>query len=327
VIIPARNEAERLPALLSSLKRQTLRPLEILVVDDHSTDGTADLARGLGATVLQAGPLPEGWKGKTWACQEGARRAAGDLFVFLDADTFLTPSGLARLARSHGRLGGVLSVQPHHEIKRPYENLSAVFNVIQLAASNAFTIFGDRVKQKRLFGPCLVLGRETYAAAGGHEAVKDAVVENFSLSQIFIVKGISLQCFRGGGVLSYRMYPDGFMDLVDGWTRSISAGARGTAAWVMVGIVGWLMGGLGTFRHLALDVLRGNWEHIPWLVIIYGCFALQARRFFSRAGSFSVWAALLYPIPVIVFVLVFLRSGFYRIARRAQFWKGRSVAS
>ena len=77
IIIPARNEEENLPTLLRSLAAQSVRPGEIIVVDDASTDHTAEVARQNGARVVNSLPLPEGWRGKTWACHQGAQAAAG----------------------------------------------------------------------------------------------------------------------------------------------------------------------------------------------------------------------------------------------------------
>ncbi len=99
VIIPARNEAHNLPTLLGSLAAQSVRPCEILVVDDGSTDRTAEVARELGARVIASEPLPEGWRGKTWACHQGAQAATGELLCFVDADTWFEPGGLARILR------------------------------------------------------------------------------------------------------------------------------------------------------------------------------------------------------------------------------------
>src|SRR5688572_18993909 len=78
IVIPARNERESLPELLSSLRHSDVAPLEVIVVDDGSTDGTAAVAASLGATVLDAPPPPEGWNGKPWACWTGAARARGE---------------------------------------------------------------------------------------------------------------------------------------------------------------------------------------------------------------------------------------------------------
>jgi 4,4'-diaponeurosporenoate glycosyltransferase len=110
VIIPARNEEHNLPTLLRSLHSQSLRPGEIIVVDDGSTDRTADTARQLGATVVPSRPLPEGWRGKTWACHQGAQSARGELLLFLDADTWFEPNGFDGVMSAYP--GGALSIGP-----------------------------------------------------------------------------------------------------------------------------------------------------------------------------------------------------------------------
>ena len=105
IIIPARNEAHNLPKLLDSLKRQTVNVREILVVDDGSSDLTADIAGQMGATVIASQALPAGWRGKTWACHQGALAASGDCLLFMDADTWFEPGGLERvLALGHPAL-------------------------------------------------------------------------------------------------------------------------------------------------------------------------------------------------------------------------------
>ena len=72
IIIPARDEEHNITKLLTSIRSQSSQPLEILVIDDQSIDKTAEVARELGATVIAGKEMPAGWKGKTWACQQGA---------------------------------------------------------------------------------------------------------------------------------------------------------------------------------------------------------------------------------------------------------------
>ena len=93
VIIPARNEERSLPSLLSSLHNQTLKPDEIIVVDDNSEDATAEVAEKGWAKVIHAKALPEGWHGKAWACWTGAKEAQGEILVFLAS---VQPDGLLR---------------------------------------------------------------------------------------------------------------------------------------------------------------------------------------------------------------------------------------
>jgi GT2 family glycosyltransferase len=95
VIVPARNEATRLPRLLEALSAAP-GPVEVLVVDDGSTDGTAAVARAAGATVLSVEP-PPGWSGKAHACWAGAEAARGDVLVFVDADVEVHPNAFRRI--------------------------------------------------------------------------------------------------------------------------------------------------------------------------------------------------------------------------------------
>jgi len=121
VIIPARNEAKRLPALLSSLIHQSVQPEEVIIVDDHSTDETAALASQAGCRVVKSEPLPPGWTGKNWACHQGAQAAQGDLYLFLDEDITIKPKGLERIVDTYHAKGGVLSLKPYHETQKIYE--------------------------------------------------------------------------------------------------------------------------------------------------------------------------------------------------------------
>jgi len=142
IVIPARNEETNIPNLLRSLKGQIKAGDEILVVDDHSEDNTAAIAEREGATVLKSKEMPPGWTGKTWACYQGAQEATGKLLLFLDADTLVEDGGLYQIASCHEKLDGVLSIQPYHKMFRLYEQLSAFFNLILMAAMGSFTIFG-----------------------------------------------------------------------------------------------------------------------------------------------------------------------------------------
>ncbi len=97
VVFLARNEATVLPPQRLPLRDQVAPPLGIMVVDDAFTDGTASVARAYGADVVVSKPLPDGWKGKPWACHQGAWVARNNLLCFVDADTRFEPGGLARV--------------------------------------------------------------------------------------------------------------------------------------------------------------------------------------------------------------------------------------
>ena len=110
VVIPARNEAQRIGPLLESLQCLDYTAVEVLVVDDMSEDETADVARRAGARVLTLDHLPPGWTGKCHACWQGAQHSSGEWLLFTDADTVHAPASLTvALAAATNRRADMVS--------------------------------------------------------------------------------------------------------------------------------------------------------------------------------------------------------------------------
>jgi 4,4'-diaponeurosporenoate glycosyltransferase len=327
VIVPARNEAANLPALLNSLRAQSPPPLEVIVVDDQSSDGTGQVALDRGARVLESAALPEGWLGKPWACWQGARAAAGDVLVFLDADTRLEPDGLARLVDTWGGRGGLLSVQPYHRMGRPYEQLAAFFNVVAMAGLGVFSAWADRVPPLGAFGPCNVCRRADYFATGGHEAARSAVVESLPLGRAFLERGLPVRCQGGRGTVSFRMYPDGWASLIEGFGKGFALGADAIPKAGLVLIVAWLTAGFEALRHLLAAAAAAD----PLGLYVWaGGYLLFAGQFYwmlARIGNFRPLTALLYPVPQVFFLGVFLKSLLDAFVVKRVNWKGRSLGT
>lgn len=300
VVVPARNEGHNLARLLRSIPPGT----EVVVVDDHSADDTAAVASAAGATVVHADPVPTGWTGKAWACATGARRATGDRLMFLDADTWFDPGGFEAVVGEHDRRGGLLSVQPFHVTERPYEVVSAPFNLVGMMGIGAFT--PRRAHPTGAFGPCLVCHRGDYEQAGGHEAVRGEILDDVALSRRFG----SVTCLAGRGAIRFRMYPLGPAHLLEGWTKNIAAGA-GSA-------------GLATATLTFLWVAGGLSSPSAWWA--YAAFTAQWAVHLRRLGRFGVWAAPAHPLLLAAFVAVFLRSLALTVGRRKVRWKGREIA-
>jgi 4,4'-diaponeurosporenoate glycosyltransferase len=326
VIIPARDEGQRLRPTLAALHRQTHRPLETIVVDDHSSDDTAHLARELDATVLRSQELPPGWTGKNWACWQGAHHARGDLLLFLDADARLEDDAIARLLCSHRDSGGMVSVEPYHTTRRPYEELSAFFNVVRMASLNAFIPRWSGIEPAGAYGPCILCDRHDYLRLKGHhhERVRGAILESIPLARVFQDQGLPVRCFGGRGAVSFRMYPGGLRELVEGWSKGFGGGALATRLPFMVMTVGWITGCFGAF----VNPLRAAGLLSPSalvLLAIYGLYAAQIWWMLRRIGSFQHLTAVLYPIPLTFFALLMLRSLVMTYVLRRVPWRGRNV--
>jgi 4,4'-diaponeurosporenoate glycosyltransferase len=320
VVIPARDEEHNLPRLLESLEAQTEPPAEVVVVDDGSMDRTAAVARDAGVRVIEAGAPPAGWLGKPWACHQGVDAASGERLLFIDADTWLAPDGIARLVAAHDDLApdGLLSVQPFHRVERAYEHLSAVCNVVSVLASGMAAPGTPRPSVA--FGPCLLVRADALSAAGGFRAVRGEIVEDAALASAFRRVGRPVRCLGGGSTVSFRMYPEGVGSLVDGWTKNLSGGAARVAPLALLGAVLWVTAGLS----VTVDAVT---EPTGAVLVAWVAVAAQLWWALRRLGSFHWLTAVLFPIPLLAFVALFFRSLVLRLTHRPVSWRGRRIAT
>ena len=320
IIIPARNEEHNLPTLLRSISTQPIRPREIIVVDDASTDSTAEVAEQFGARIIRSLPLPDGWRGKTWACHQGAQVATGKSLLFLDADTWFEPDGLHRvLAEFQNSGGGVLSVAPHHVVGKFHEQFSAFFNLVMLAGTGAFTLRGDHLTPRGLLGQFMLIDRTAYQRVGGHEAVKGRILENFWLAEQLRAAGVQLRCRSGRGVFAFRMYPHGWRELVDGWTKGFASGAGQTPLPILLLVIAWMIA-----LMTALIGIAFTGKPLLWLGAYLLC-GTQIGWLLRRVGTFHWSMALFYPVPLIFYFVVFTRSMQRSRRKQTVAWKGRQI--
>lgn len=322
VVVPARNEADRLPRLLESLERQTRRPDQTLVVDDHSSDGTASVARAHAAVELVTAPdMPEGWTGKCWACTTGARAADGDLLLFLDADVELADDAVAALITTWEAERGLVSVQPHHETDGPVETLSLPFNVVALMGLGIGSVWPPRSGWGAA-GPCMITSRESYEQVGGHAAVRQAVAEDLALADRYAAAGEPVRCLAGGGRVRFRMYRD-LRGIVEGWSKNMATGARRTPLLRGLAIALWITAALAATGALVGAPTTPS-APLPVLVGVYLAGFVQFEVLGRRVGRFGA-AALLWPLLIVFFVAVFLWSSASTFLVRRVRWSGRTL--
>jgi len=325
VVIPARDEEANLARLLPSLFDQDSPPHEVIVVDDQSSDRTAEVARDSGARVVEGKPIPEGWFGKPWACQQGAELATGDWILFLDSDTVMEPGGMEKIAALSADEESVHSICPHHRVEKAYEQLSSYFNVVMLLGMNAFTWKGEEADQIGLFGQAMLISKEQYDAVGGHEPVKREVLENFHLSRFLAEKGYRCRCYLGKGTIWMRMFPDGIEDLMAGWSKGFVSGAGNTPKSALIGI-SFLLSGL-IMGMIALTFLFQASVAVAWAVGgFYFLCVFQSWYLFRQAGNFSPLGAILFPIGLCFYQGLFFRALNCKREGGTVEWKGRHVS-
>jgi len=325
VIIPARNEERNIGALLASLDAQSQPPHEIIVVDDQSEDRTAEVARRHQARVVPGRPLPAGWLGKPRACQQGAEAATGDWFLFLDADVTLAPDALERLAHLTTEKRTVHSVCAYHRVRRPYEQLSAFFNLIMAVGTGAFAWKGFRGRRIGLVGQSLLVRRDHYEEVGGHHPVRGEVLENLCLAKHFAQRGIARRCYLGRGVMEMRMFPGGLPDLIAGWSKGFTNGADQTPPTVLALVSLWLTGLIvAMLLTPALPFADAGGRGL--ILGAYSLGAIQCAWLFRQVGNFSLLSALFFPVGLLFYQTIFLRSVLRARRGGTIMWKGRDVS-
>lgn len=341
VIIPARNEARNIARCLRSVLATTYPRLEVIVVDDHSADGTGEIARAIAAEdpaqrvrVIDAPPLPEGWFGKQWACQTGAEVAQGALLCFTDADTVHGPELLVRSANAlHLRGADLLTVAGRQEMVTFWEKVVQPF-VFALLLSRYGGLEemsrSQTPRNKIANGQFLLFRRSAYDAVGQHASVRHHVGEDLLLAQHLTASDHSVHMLLARDHLSTRMYTS-LSEIRRGWGKNVWAAGRDTlpGGAVVTAVIRLLfpipaLVPLVPTTALVLALAGVAGRNALWFGMVAGTVNLL---FWFGVYSFSRlklrWA-LLHPLGALVFAWILAESAWK--GSRVE-WKGRAYLS
>jgi cellulose synthase/poly-beta-1,6-N-acetylglucosamine synthase-like glycosyltransferase len=310
LLLPVRDEARNLPETLPLLLAQGAD--EVIVLDDGSTDATPQLLpefRGL--RCVQGAPLPEGWSGKNWACQQLAEAASGDILVFTDADVYWEPGALAALlafAEKHDAV--YASVWPRQRTQTLLERLAVP--VIDLVLLGLLPYPLVKNTTDALFsagnGQCMLWTRSAYQQVGGHAAFKGEILEDVRMGQKAKGRGLKLVLALGGELLSTRMYRTR-EELLEGFSKNILA-AHGSRPLLVVSL---LLNTLTYTLSWPLALINPLW-------LVPAALGMFQRALTSYKTHRSPLEAFLQPLVAYPLWRVSLRALLHRGYR----WKGRT---
>jgi len=339
VVIPARNERHNIERCVLAALATNYPAVEVVVVDDRSTDGTGDVTRALGASdsrirTIETPELPEGWFGKPWACIAGARAARGEIVCFTDADARHGSALISRAIRamSDDRLD-MLSVAGTQALGTFWERIVQphVFWMIASRYGGTDSVNRSRrVEDKIANGQCIFVRRDAYESIGGHEAVRDQVAEDVALAQRLFAAGKRTALVLGQRDLTTRMYTS-LAEIMAGWRKNVFAGGREAMPFGRIGQVIFpalllLVPALTIAPHITLAVvLAAGGPH--WLVL--GASTALVAELITWTLVYR-WMgappryALLFPLGALVFAIIALQA----IARGSRVeWKGRAYVT
>jgi chlorobactene glucosyltransferase len=339
IVIPARNESRNIDRCARSVLTAAYPNLEVIVVDDHSADGTGDIARTIARDdprlrVIDAPALPPGWFGKQWACATGAHEARGQLLLFTDADTRHAPDLLPRAVNAlRARNADLLSVAGNQEMHSFWERIiqPQMFALLAIRYGGSEHVSNAKRPVDAIAnGQFILVRRDSYDAIGGHAAVRDRVAEDMAMAQSFVAARRRIALFVANEQLSTHMYAS-LAELIAGWGKNIYAGGRmaalggslGRAAYPLFLLAMPVLGLVPPLAFLAALFGIAGVQWLVWSAIVITVSVLFWAALYRYMGE-SVSYALLYPLGLVMLLVISL--GAVGRGQRVE-WKQRTYLS
>lgn len=333
VLIPARNEAAHIGRMVAALVAQDYPNFEILILDDHSTDDTAQEALTAAAgnphvQVLPGTPLPAGWVGKNWACHQLAAAARHDWLLFTDADVIWQPGALrAVIHHSLGQGADLLTVWPTQLTVTWAERLVVPLMSFFLLGYLPIGLAHDprAIAAAAANGQCLLFTRAAYQRSGGHAAIHASLVDDISLAYRIKQAGLRLRMANGSSLVQCRMYETPTA-VINGYTKTLVA-AHGNSTPRLL---------LATFAQLGLFVAPwllapiaagyGAWMLCLWWFAL-GLLGISIRMQTAATAGLRRRDALLLPLSILIYTYIALHAIWVQLRHGGPIWKGRRVTS
>jgi chlorobactene glucosyltransferase len=337
VVVPVRNEQSNIEACLQGLVGQTypVHALEILVVDDCSTDETAAIVSKLMDShsqirLIEAGPLPEGWKGKSHACWRGAEQAKGEWLCFMDADVTAMPDLLLSAVKfTKAENLDLLSLFPFQEMLGFWERLLMPIAFLSfLFLMDPKRINDPQTKDAMAIGHFILVRRTAYDAAGGHQSIRSEMLDDVALARRFKGEGLRIHLGSGRDLVRTRMYSD-VKALWQGLTRGATELAGGVAVTTLCVFSSLLIGWLPILVPCWASrmILEMNTLSLRGLTIGTACLGsmvwFAAHVVMWRAHRIPLRYLLLLPLSYSALAFASLESIWRYLTGRRQ-WKGRT---
>ena len=334
IVVPARNEAEHIERCVRSLLAQNYPAIEVIAVDDASTDATPQILAQLAAEypqlkVVPGRPLPKGWTGKNNAVFSGVQHAHGAWLLFVDADVTLDPGALsAAYAEIGKRSVKMVTLWARQELVTFWERVvQPVIIGLNMSTDTLLRVNDMRYPDWAFAnGQFILVERAAYDQIGGHARVRDEVVEDQRLSWAFKHAGLPILMMDGTRVLSTRMYTS-LNGIWEGWSKNNFLMLQRKFGFVFLALLAIYTLCISPFWLAIWALIAFKFSHslVDPLLINLGSCALvffmrwRSRSFFPTSLRHYLW----HPLGGLIFIGIVLNSAYRHSQRRGVTWKGR----
>lgn len=339
VCIPARNEEETIERCVTSALKQDYPNFEVLVLDDHSTDGTTAILEELSGIIhnlkhLKGAEKPDEWLGKPWACHQLSRQAKGEILVFIDADVWLEPDVLQKTV-SKLQSKDALTVWPEQKLGSFWEQM-----IVPLVYHTLFTllpaIYVERPprwmpaslqqKMSRKFaaacGQFFAFKRTSYDSIEGHTSVKHHVVEDVQLARNLKEKDLQLQMYHGQSSVYCRMY-NNHSEIWNGFKKNFLSGFNNLAEFFFM----WLVHIVVYFLpvYIGIKAWINDEQILCYLSVITFLIPTLQRFYLAIKFRWNLITPVLHVVSVLWFQVLAFISVLNKLTGVRNTWKGREV--
>lgn len=323
ILIPARNEAARIGNLLQSITEQSYENVEVIVLDDQSSDDTFSIcseyaARDPRIQVVRGKELSAGWLGKNFACYQLGQLAKGRYFMFIDADTKieegLLNSAIHRVKRGRLALLSLFANQTMHTIGE-----RVVVPLMHFILLNLLPLRLVRISKNASFaaasGQFMMFDGPMYQVYHWHAQVRDKVLDDMEIAKLVKTYGLPTETLLANGFLSCRMY-SGYDEAVNGFSKNILAGFNMNVAGLICYLLLVMIGPLFIAYYLSIS-----------LFMFAVTLILLSRIMISlMSGQNVLWNVVLHPVQMVSLSLIAIVSIVRHFTNKTT-WKGRSIKS
>jgi len=338
VCVPARNEERNIRACVEGILAQDYPNFEVIVLDDRSTDSTHEILVSIRSTtdklqIINGSDLPTSWAGKPHALYQASASARGDWLCFVDADTFIAPETLSSCyVKALETKADMFTIMTFQSLGSFWEK--TVMPIVMTALSVGFSprkVNDPNTKDAIANGQFIMIKRSVYDAIGGHESVKDSIVEDKDISEQVKWKGYRLIVADGMKVAKTRMYTS-LSEIWEGWTKNIYLGLRDQTGLLWLGAFGALLAFLASIFLPAWPLLGMNWylNGGDWMALgvvleslMLWAYLIQVRVMIAKKLNITPWYSLTLPLGAGVFGTMMLTSAWNVVSRKGVTWKGR----
>ena len=324
ILIPARNESSVIATTVEYLLQQTYKNFELIILDDNSDDNTRDIALEAGQgdkrlQVISGTVLPNGWKGKNWACHNLAQVANGDIFIFTDADVQWQSQNalnslISQMKGSNTDMLTVWSTQITHTFAERL-TVPLMGMVILGYLPTVMVHYSPFSMFSAANGQVMAWRKQVYEEIGGHQAVADNVLDDVTLARLAKKNNFKIRMVDGNDFIKARMY-DNWDSVRDGYAKNILAGYGSVLGLVLGTVFHWLI-----FLVPYFLLFIPNYRLSALILIIAGLTLRAVSAIFTKQ---HVLDALFMPITVILFTIISLQSIYWHVTGKSH-WKGRAI--